>query len=179
MPAPAIALRLTALAGATLLTLGALAGCSPESEPTPAPRPVFASEEEAFNAAEETYLAYTEATNSTDLSDPSTFEEVFDWMIDPAEGSSRKNYSAYHAEGISRTGETTFDTFTPVSFKNNVVTIRLCVDVSQVQLHNGGGESVTPVDRPPRQALELELVPGKSPTSLVIRSSVRSKDLRC
>ena len=48
---------------AAFAVVGALVGCAPSSEPTPTPTG-FASEAEAFEAAEATYRAYVDATNA-------------------------------------------------------------------------------------------------------------------
>jgi hypothetical protein len=164
---------------AGLLALGMFAACTPEPEPTPTKTALFTSDEEAFAAAEETYRAYTDAVNSTDLSDAHTIEPVYEMLTDPAESASRKNYSMYSAEKIRRTGNSKFDTFTPVSFENGLITARLCIDVSDVELLNSEGESVVPVDRLDRQPIEIELVAGSSPTGLVIRSNIVAENFAC
>jgi hypothetical protein len=61
-------------AAATLaLALALTTACAPDPAPTPSPTG-FASQEEAFAAAEATYRAYVDALNAVDLSDPATFE---------------------------------------------------------------------------------------------------------
>ncbi|HOQ22628.1 MAG TPA: hypothetical protein PLN62_09415, partial [Microbacterium sp.] len=62
--------------GAALLALALVTGCAPEPAPTPTPTG-FASDDEAFAAAEATYRAYVDALNAVDLSDPATFEPVY------------------------------------------------------------------------------------------------------
>ncbi len=69
---------LIALAIATTVS-----ACTPEPAPTPTPTG-FASEDEAFRAAEETYRAYVDALNAVDLADPATFEPVFAWTTGDA-----------------------------------------------------------------------------------------------
>jgi hypothetical protein len=172
-------LRATAALTTGVLALGMLAACTPQPEPAPTTTALFTSDEEAFKAAEETYRAYTDAVNATDLSEPDSIEPVYDLLINPAEAASRKNYSLYHAEKITRTGSSTFDTFTPVPFQNSLITVRLCIDVSEVELTNSAGDSVVPADRQDRQPIEIEMVEGKSPTGLVIRSNVVAKDFQC
>lgn len=54
---------------ALLALLGALVGCAPEPAPTPTPTPSFASEEEAFAAAEKVYRAYNDAENRSRASE--------------------------------------------------------------------------------------------------------------
>ncbi|WP_307373289.1 hypothetical protein [Microbacterium sp. W4I20] len=156
-----------------------LTGCSPTSDPTPTPTPAFASEEEAFAAAEETYRAYTDATNATDLGEPKTFEPVFALLTDQAQSAARKNFSEYHANGIRRTGKSSFDTFTPVEFTEATVTVRLCIDVSDVDLVGVDGVSVVPPDRTARQSIEVEFVRAETETGLGISSSVPTEGIAC
>ena len=70
--------RAAAAAIVLALALGMTTACQPEPAPSPS-GPVFANEEEAFAAAEETYRAYVDALNQVDLSDPETFEAVYAW----------------------------------------------------------------------------------------------------
>lgn len=156
---------------ALALTAGALAACTPTPEPSPTPTALFSSDEEAFAAAEETYRAYTEAANSTDLADAATFEPVFEWLTGTALSAERESLSLYHAEGLSRVGTTTFDTFEPVSFGSDAVVVQLCVDVSDVDLQNADGKSVIPPDRAPRSGRKVTFVPGDTSTSLLIASN--------
>ena len=81
--------RVAAVSLALALVLGMATGCQPEPEPSPT-GPVFANEEEAFAAAEETYRAYVDALNQVDLSDPETFEAVYAWTTGDANASERK-----------------------------------------------------------------------------------------
>ncbi|WP_417555429.1 hypothetical protein [Microbacterium sp.] len=166
---------------AGLLSLGMLAACAPQPQPTSTPTKtaLFSSDAEAFKAAEETYRAYTDASNDTNLSDPTSIDPVYEWLTNPAEAASRKNYSVYYAEKISRTGESTYDHFTPVAFKNGLITARVCVDVSAVDLVDADGQSVVPTDRVDRQPLEIEFVEGDTPTSLVIRSNIVAEGFKC
>ncbi len=82
--------RSAAVVVALAVTLGATA-CQPEPTPTPT-GPAFASEDEAFAAAEETYRAYVDALNQVDLSDPETFEAVYAWTTGEA-NAGEKNLS--------------------------------------------------------------------------------------
>lgn len=161
------------------LSIGVLAACTPTPEPTPTPTALFSSDEEAYAAAEETYRAYTDATNKSSLADPTSFEAVYAWLSGPAESAARENYSSFHAEEITRSGDSTFDSFTPISNADELVTVRLCIDVSEVQLHDGAGNSVVPADRPARQPLEVEFVGGPTTTGLVIRSNIPAEGFQC
>ena len=55
--------------------------------------PAFATEEEAFAAAEETYREYVDALNQVDLSDPETFEAVYAWTTGDANAKERERSS--------------------------------------------------------------------------------------
>lgn len=163
-----------------LTALASLTACAPATpEPTPAETALFASDEEAFAAAEKTYRAYTDAVNAVDLGDPESVEPVYEFLANPAEAASRKNYSTYYAESIVRTGVTQFDTFTPVSYNSDLVTARVCLDISDVNLLNVDGKSIVPPERVDRQPLELEMIEGDSPTGLVIRSNILAEDFAC
>ena len=58
------------------LVAGLLGGCAGEPAPVET-TPAFASEDEAFAAAEETYRAYVDALNQVDSATRETFEPVF------------------------------------------------------------------------------------------------------
>ncbi len=71
------------------LVIAVATGCRPEPEPSPS-GPAFATEAEAFAAAEETYRAYVDALNQVDLSDPETFEAVYAWTTGDANANERR-----------------------------------------------------------------------------------------
>ncbi len=86
-------IRRAAAALVLALALGMTTACQPEPAPSPS-APVFANEEEAFAAAEETYRAYVDALNQVDLSDPETFEAVYAWTTGEANASDARRRSA-------------------------------------------------------------------------------------
>src|SRR5690606_38234156 len=88
-----------------------LVGCSPEPDPTPTPTAAFASEEEAFAAAEETYRAYIDAFNAVDLQDPATFEPLLATSVGEYQSNERKQLSEMHAEGYVQGGAITIEWF--------------------------------------------------------------------
>lgn len=162
--------------GTLLAVLLSLTACTSTADPTPTPTatPLFPSKKEAFAAAEATFEQYTDATNATDLTDTHTFDGVFYWLADSAESTARKNYSGYYAAGITRSGESKFDSFQPVSSEGDTVTARVCLDVSAVSLTNPDGTSAVPVDRPPRQPVQVLFVPASTQTGLAISSITTS-----
>ncbi|WP_261393693.1 hypothetical protein [Microbacterium esteraromaticum] len=169
----AVRLRAAATLTGAGLALAMLAGCSPQPEPTPTETPLFASEEEAFAAAEETYRAYVQAVNDSRLDDSSSFEPVFELLTGSALTAERETTSLYHAEQLSRTGDTTFDSFSPLETDGSRVVANLCIDVSEVELLNAEGQSVVPADRPPRSGREVTFVPGDTSNRLQIASNHR------
>ncbi|MFF7291143.1 hypothetical protein ACFY9N_01285 [Microbacterium sp. NPDC008134] len=150
--------RYPAVAFALALTTAALSGCAPTPEPSPTPTPAFASEEEAFAAAEEVYRAYIDAFNEVDLRSPETFEIALEYTADDYESSERKSLSEMHAEGYLRGGEMTVVWFEPTAFVNGTtVEARTCDDVSATTFTDSEGNSLVPSDRPDRYALDLVL----------------------
>jgi hypothetical protein len=165
--------RVAALTSALLL----LPGCTPA--PSPTPTPAFASEEEAFAAAEATYRAYTDASNATDLHDPHSFEPVYRWLRGKALAAAKANYSEFYASDMTRAGDTTFDSFSAVSYDGGIVTAHLCVDVSEVELLDANDTSVVPADRPPRQPLEVQFTNATTGSALAISSTTSTTAIEC
>lgn len=151
-----------------------LVGCTPEAAPTPLPLPTatgFASDEEAFAAAEATYRAYVDALNDVDLADPSTFEPVRGWLTGEALSESDRSLSGLRAQQLRVVGETAIHRIAPQLVYRDGVTIQACLDVTAVDLLDSDGESVVAHDRPDRQPLEVRLVIASTPTGLQISHS--------
>lgn len=144
-------LALLVMAGATL------SACSPTPEPSPTPTAAFASEEEAFAAAEEVYRAYNDALNDVDVSDPTTYEPLFEFSSGDFEAADRKSFSELHAANYSLQGETRitqFDGLESVDPYDEVVAL-VCLDVSGSDVLNESGASVVPSDRPDLNAVKI------------------------
>ena len=157
--------RAASIVIAAMLGVGALAGCGP-TDPSPAPTPTgFASEEEAFAAAEATYRAYVDALNQVDLSDPSTFEEVYRWTTGDANAAERESLSGMHANGWTVSGTSEVTGFNPNSWDADAGTIDgiACLRVADVMLTDRDGNSVVSTDRPDTQSVMI--VAGVSPDS--------------
>lgn len=164
--------------GAILLALS-LAACAPDPAPSPTPTG-FASEEEAFAAAEATYRAYIDALNAVDLADPATFEPVAIWLRADALADSRMTLSELHAEGLRLVGATTFEPTRHVSAEPSQasVVVDICLDVSDVELLDPSGANIVPSDRPETQALRVEFAAARTPTNLAIFNSTTT-ELKC
>lgn len=155
-PAP----RLSLAACCVALSVIGLLGCSPAPEPEPTPTPAFASEEEAFAAAEETYRALTAALNRIDTRDPGTFEPLYALSSGDFEEADREAYSRMHEEGYVIAGETVVISFEGRTFDSTRLTVvaDVCLDVSQVTVVDAQGISQVSPDRPDRYALLVTFV---------------------
>jgi hypothetical protein len=138
-----------------------LAGCTtPEpTDPTPTPTPPFASEEEAFAAAEATYRAYVDALNDVDLSDPETFEPVYALTTGELNASDRKSYSQWHSDDYTKVGDAVIVSTEPLAVNLDVeppeAVVHVCLDISAVDIRDGEGASVVATDRPDIQSLQV------------------------
>lgn len=172
---------LHALAGisAALLMIAGLSGCTPEPEPTPTPTAAFASEEEAFAAAEEVYRAYIDASNHVNVSDPETFEPLFDLASGDFEAADRKSLSELHAENYTLRGSVSMAHFDGVSsaYPYDVITATICVDVSKSDVVDSSGNSVVPTTRPDMNPLRVTF--RQSDDSLLIDRADREEAAKC
>lgn len=152
---------LACIAAATLALLG-LTGCSPVPQPTPSPTPtpLFASEDEAFAAAEATYRELIDRSNEVDTADPHTFEPLFELSSGDFEKSDRKAYSAMHAEGIVIAGDNRVLSFAGLSANPPYTTVDalVCLDVSEVTATDAEGNSVVDPARPSVYGLRITFV---------------------
>jgi hypothetical protein len=165
---------------ATATAVMTIAGCAPETAPTPTPTG-FASEEEAFAAAEETYRAYIDATNAVALDDPDTFKDVYEWTIEDENADVRTSFSQMHADGWVVAGQTQYDTFEGSTFDRavGVVAAQLCLDVSDVAVTDSEGNSLVTEERLDRQPLTVTFKPSATPTSLAVAASETAQEYQC
>ena len=159
------------LALVALALAGIVAGCAPTPASTPTPTSGFASDAEAFAAAEETYRAYVDALNRVDLSDPETFEDVYAWTTGELNASDRHGLSGYHADGLRVTGESVIQVLEPRATTSNWTELAACLDVSSVEVVDAAGESLVDADRADVQTLTVRLVEAdESPTNMKVQS---------
>lgn len=168
--------RAGAMLGALAVALLA-SGCTPEPTPTPSPTG-FASEEEAFAAAEATYRAYVDALNQVDLSDPATFEDVFDHLAGSALADEKKSLTNLHAEKMAVSGSTVLNGFF-AGTSNGALEAVACLDVSRVSLIDQYGVSQISPDRADVYAVRLAFTTTDSPLDVRIGESQAIEDSRC
>ena len=171
-------------AAATLaLALALTTACAPDPAPTPSPSPTgFASQEEAFAAAEATYRAYVDALNAVDYSDPATFEAVFALTRGAANAADRKDFSNYHANGTRLEGDFRIASILPTSWDraSSNVLAEACLDVSATSAVDSSETPQSEPARTPVVALSVEFVPAATSTGMAIsNATARDGGLEC
>ncbi len=171
-----------AFAAVTALTLGTLTGCASEPEPTPSATPAFASEAEAFEAAEEVFTTYVAALNDVVLSDPASFEAVYTLLSGRARSTTAKELSELHAASVRSSGVTAFSSFEPISYDvvSSKGSFAVCLDVSDVSVVDASGDSLVDPNRADVQALLIAFT-AEATTDLTISSISADvpEDFRC
>lgn len=173
--------RAAAAAVVLVLALGVTTACKPEPAPSPS-GPVFANEEAAFAAAEETYRAYVDALNQVDLSDPETFEAVYAWTTGEANAGEKKSLSRMHADGWTVEGDTLITEVALDSYDSDripAVVLDICTDVSGVRVLDSSGQSVVAADRPEVQASVASFVESTSSSTGLVIASIEGGDQPC
>jgi hypothetical protein len=167
---------------AVVVGVGLLAsGCG--GEPAPAEStPLFASEEEAFAAAEQTYREYVDAGNAIDLADPSSFEPVLALTTGEANSNERKSLTQMAAEGWTVSGDSKLIWFRGRTWDASAqhVAARACIDVTEVEVLDADGASQIRPDRRNRYAVDLGFdAVASAPVGLKIDSSTAVEDEEC
>lgn len=178
------AIRRITVAVSLALAAAAMGGCAgPASPPPPEPAPLFASDEEAFAAAEATYRAYEDASNAVDLSAPESFQPMFDLTAGDFNAMERKGLARLHAEGITKQGETRviYVEAQHLAADHSRIEIAVCSDVSAVNLLDATGSSTVNPDRLDVQPFTVFLERAQvSPTGwFIIGISAHEGTARC
>ncbi|MEZ3160091.1 hypothetical protein AB1K54_06010 [Microbacterium sp. BWT-B31] len=149
-------LRALAAAVGVVATMVVMSGCS---APTPSPTAVFASEDEAFAAAEETYRAYNDAVNAR-WANPGSAPDSASFLVDEALEDDLTSNREFESAGLSIVGENWILSIEPVSsdLQDGTVVIDTCLDVTPSRIVNAAGTDVTPADRPEHVVLRVDLV---------------------
>ena len=163
-----------AILSALALSGAALVGCTPEAKPTPTPTAAFASEEEAFAAAEEVYRAYNDATATPDA-DPSVFLTATA-LEDYLDGEEYYSASGLTMEGPTKVLSFEFET-ADIGSRIGTISSEICIDISSSRVIDSTGTDVTPADRASLWRLAVSFT-GDS-TKLLIASSRGEEDPSC
>jgi hypothetical protein len=148
-----------------------LVGCAPQPDATPTPSATalpFATDKEAFAAAEATYRAYVDALNEVDLQDPATFEAVYVWTTGDAHVGAREGFSRMHADGLVVSGDSTVGSLYGLKASGSMIQIAVCLRVADVRLVDSDGSPASPPDRPAEQSLQVTMTRGSSDARLLI-----------
>jgi len=174
-PAPPRLSSTRVVCAGVLVVAATLTACSP----TPTPTPVFASEDEAFAAAEATYRTFTARLNQLDTADPATFVPLFELSSGEFERADRRAYATMHANGVVVTGDTKVLSFvgTRSSAMFAVVEATVCLDVSAVAVVDAAGVSQVDPDRPDVYALNITFVAERK--RLLIDSAEVNEATKC
>ncbi|MBD3940822.1 hypothetical protein IF188_03785 [Microbacterium sp. NEAU-LLC] len=168
---------------ATTATLGLaaaavmLSGClAPAPEPTPTPTAVFASEAEAFAAAEETYRAYVDAENAR-WADANSEPSPESFLVAAALDEEIDVNRQFDEAGMRATGQNRVDRVDGVEadLRAGDVSIDVCLDVTDSAVVNADGEDVTPPDRAPQLLVRADLTTVGSGL-LIERTETRRDD---
>lgn len=166
-------LSATAVVLSVVLGASGCAAASPVAVPTETP--AFATDEEAFAAAEQTYRAYVDALNQVDLSDPATFEPVYALTTGEANAGAREAFSGMHAEGLTVAGASRVS-LVSVSPDGLGLQLDACVDVSKVTLTNPSGVSVVEPNRSDIQSIRLNFEPAEQSSTGVLISYIDGRE---
>lgn len=153
-----------------------LAGCTPAPAPKPTPTPLFASEAEAFKAAEQVYRDYTEAGNAAHGGDASASPEQY------LSGSALEDEIAVQRqlqeEKLKVVGPIRIVSFSGTDFEPETsrVLAKVCLDVKGARVIDAAGADVTPTTRKERGLLDLAFTGAEG--GLVIVES-KSSELEC
>lgn len=161
--------RTRAALGAAVLTL-LVTGCTPEPAPTPSPTG-FASEAEAFAAAEATYRAYVDAVNAKN-SDGALDPRPTDFLIGDALDGELAADRQFTDLGIRLGGPIDVKSFDLSEVTASTAHGAVCLDVSDARVLDAGGDDVTPPDRDELLGLALTFI--WTPDGVLVSESVPS-----
>lgn len=155
-----------------------LTGCGggdpmPTLPPTPSATPIFASEEEALDAAEEAYAAYLEMSNLISSEGGVDPERIAPFVAPERLDDELRGFAVVRDNELRIVGETLFEVVevqrVDVSEADVDVVIYVCWDASASIVLDATGSDVTPPDRATRALLEVHIgtVGGRLPLVLI------------
>jgi hypothetical protein len=158
-------------AAVVVLSVGVLSGCVPE-EVEPTPTPLFATEEEAFAAAEDVYRAYVDALNVDR-------EEARAFLAGRALEADIASSARFEERGWKLQGTIRIVAFKAASLTSMAgiahIEARVCVDSSMTRLIDDEGHDITPTERADVGTLAVEFV-ARSKVLLISESNASEVD---
>lgn len=145
---------------ACALTMTACAPAEPQATPTPTKTAIFASEDEALAAAVTVYKKYSEAYFAVLASGVADYQRVRDFVtrgyFTELNGDTSFENKGEHTEGAPE-----FDSAALIdlhqSQESATIQIRICQDVSNVNIYNSNDELLSTDSRQLRFPIELSL----------------------
>lgn len=139
----------------TAVLVVALTGCAPPvPEPTPAPTG-FASEDEAFAAAEATYRAYVDGVNDARTSEDDSYMSLLSGEALRAE---EEAVQLLTNRGWRIEGASAVKTFRGSWWSTTQAEALVCLDSSRTTVVDTTGEDVTPPGRPSTTELTIRVL---------------------
>ncbi|MBW9093947.1 hypothetical protein JNB62_09660 [Microbacterium jejuense] len=163
------------LAAAALMLSGCLA---PAPEPTPTPTAVFASEDEAFAAAEETYRAYVDAENAR-WADPHSEPAPDSFLIGEALEEQIEVNRQFREIGLRVVGENHIERVDRIRANSGTgeTVLEVCIDATDSRVVDESNQDVTPANRAPQVLVRVEFVAVGD--ELAIEKSVTAREDGC
>lgn len=149
---------------AAVFTVALVAGCTPQPEPDASQQP-FATEEEAFAAAEETYRNYVDALNAR-RADPTASPNPQVFLTGQALEADIRSQQELDQRGIRIEGPTEIVSLvgTSTDLGDGSAQLLVCLDSSSTRVVDSAGRDVTPPDRAELAALDIRvLIAGARP----------------
>jgi hypothetical protein len=143
-----------------------LAGCGggdpiPTLPPTPTATPIFASEEEAFAAAEDAYAAYREMSDRISAEGGASPERITAFVTETRLTDELRGFATLREAGLRIEGEASFEVLSVQKYEelgiDAEVVFYACSDLSGSRVLDETGRDVTPTDRQDRLMLEVVL----------------------
>lgn len=147
------------LAAVVALSAFLLGGCTPEPSPPPTPTPAFATDAEAFAAAEEVYRAYNAAGNQRRSGDKAQQQQ--DYLTGLALEGSIDGQNFLREHGMRLSGSVLVIQFTGQSTgpsRSSPIHAFVCLDISGARTLDEKGNDITPAERPAVIAQQVTFV---------------------
>jgi len=170
--------------GAALAAMGialVLAGCAGTAAPTvtaspeETPAPIFATDEEALAAAEAVYSDYLARLDETARSSSDDISGLSAIISAEQAAEISRSLRGLRERGLVPVGSTRFDNASIASNTTTggraIVDAYVCLDVSDIRIHDASGADVTPMSRDERSPMQIQFVSSPAdPRHLILNS---------